>query len=346
MWLRFVSHAWLEPVCKFVACLKHHASLRQLPDQTAYWVCAYANNNHQLENEICNNPRKTSFYRAIKLCAGVLLVLDQNATPFTRTFAWKWENPLLLDVAATENGRAHVITDGLVGAVPPKVFYSDGMYDLRYLEILDLAENQLRSFNSTASPVYVSPFGASAPKVHDEGGPLYRSKTVVVILRERMDSRALFLVTWATLGHVNESSASDSEEATRCEQRPPNKSCHTWTAAERGSCEPLFVQKIADLGWGFVECNGQDIFLHKKELKGLCPREGDEVQFTVGETEKGAMAKHVRILRASEEPRYYGEIKSYNPNRGFGFISCDAFPDRDIFVLWSDLPAGFGHSLD
>ena len=25
-------------------------------------------------------------------------------------------NPLLLDVAATENGRAHVITDGLVGA--------------------------------------------------------------------------------------------------------------------------------------------------------------------------------------------------------------------------------------
>ena len=25
-------------------------------------------------------------------------------------------NPLLLDVAATENGRAHVITDGLAGA--------------------------------------------------------------------------------------------------------------------------------------------------------------------------------------------------------------------------------------
>ena len=87
--LRFVSHAWLEPVCKFVACLKCHASLRQLPDQTAYWVCAYANNQHQLENEICNNPRKTSFYRAIQLCAGVLLVLDENATPFTRTFAWK-----------------------------------------------------------------------------------------------------------------------------------------------------------------------------------------------------------------------------------------------------------------
>lgn len=85
--LRFVSHAWLEPVCNFVACLKRHASLRQLSEQTAYWVCAYANNQHQLEAEICHNPRKTSFYRAIKMCAGVLLVLDNNATPFTRSFA-------------------------------------------------------------------------------------------------------------------------------------------------------------------------------------------------------------------------------------------------------------------
>ena len=86
---RFVSHAWLEPVVKFVACLKRHASLRQLSDQTGYWVCAYANNQHQLQSEICNNPRKSSFYRAIQLCAGVLLVLDQNATPFTRIFVWK-----------------------------------------------------------------------------------------------------------------------------------------------------------------------------------------------------------------------------------------------------------------
>ena len=57
--MRFVSHAWLEPVCKFVACLKCHASLRQLPDQTAYWVCAYANNQNnqkELEKEIGKSP--------------------------------------------------------------------------------------------------------------------------------------------------------------------------------------------------------------------------------------------------------------------------------------------------
>ena len=45
---------------------------------------AYANNQHQLKAEIKENPRKTSFYRAIKLCVGVLLILDSDATPFTR----------------------------------------------------------------------------------------------------------------------------------------------------------------------------------------------------------------------------------------------------------------------
>ena len=46
---------------------------------------AYANNQHDLQAEIQQNPRKTSFYRAIKLCAGVLLILDSDATPFTRS---------------------------------------------------------------------------------------------------------------------------------------------------------------------------------------------------------------------------------------------------------------------
>ena len=46
---------------------------------------AYANNQHQLDAEIKENPRKTSFYRAIKLCVGVLLILDSDATPFTRS---------------------------------------------------------------------------------------------------------------------------------------------------------------------------------------------------------------------------------------------------------------------
>ena len=45
----FVSHAWQEAVVRFVACLRQHAMLRKLTQHTAYWVCAYANNQHRLE---------------------------------------------------------------------------------------------------------------------------------------------------------------------------------------------------------------------------------------------------------------------------------------------------------
>lgn len=33
---------------------------------------------------------------------------------------------------------------------------------------------------------------------------------------------------------------------------------------------------------------------------------------------------------------------SVAPGGGYGFISCEAFPDKDIFVLKSELPGGFG----
>ena len=85
--LWFVSHAWLEPIKLFLACLRRHAHIRELSiKQTLapYWVCAYANNQHALEGAISDNPRKTSFYKAMQLCYGVLLVLDSNATPFSR----------------------------------------------------------------------------------------------------------------------------------------------------------------------------------------------------------------------------------------------------------------------
>ena len=44
----FVSHWWGEPVKDFVKALKNHAKVRGLPDSTAYWVCAYANNQHDI----------------------------------------------------------------------------------------------------------------------------------------------------------------------------------------------------------------------------------------------------------------------------------------------------------
>ena len=40
----FVSHAWLEPIVRFMRCLKQHALVRQLSPQCAYWVCASKKN--------------------------------------------------------------------------------------------------------------------------------------------------------------------------------------------------------------------------------------------------------------------------------------------------------------
>eukprot|EP00933_Yihiella_yeosuensis_P059820 TRINITY_DN6151_c0_g2_i1.p1 TRINITY_DN6151_c0_g2~~TRINITY_DN6151_c0_g2_i1.p1 ORF type:complete len:197 (-),score=66.81 TRINITY_DN6151_c0_g2_i1:235-777(-) len=94
-------------------------------------------------------------------------------------------------------------------------------------------------------------------------------------------------------------------------------------------------------GWGFVECNGQDIFLNKKELNGVCVNKGDQVQFTIQQTEKGSAAAGVTALKAPEEMTYFGEIKRFNPNSGYGFITSVAFTE-DIFVLRSELPGGFG----
>ena len=46
--------------------------------------CAYANRQHDLAKELVMDPSQTSFFRAMKLASGVLLILDDKATPFTR----------------------------------------------------------------------------------------------------------------------------------------------------------------------------------------------------------------------------------------------------------------------
>ena len=45
-----------EPVCKFLACLEQHALVRQLSASTAFWVCAYANNQHHISDDIASKP--------------------------------------------------------------------------------------------------------------------------------------------------------------------------------------------------------------------------------------------------------------------------------------------------
>lgn len=51
-----------------------------------------------------------------------------------------------------------------------------------------------------------------------------------------------------------------------------------------------------DKGFGFIEQeNGEDIFVHINEVKGQTLREGDSVQFEIGQGRKGPCAVDVSV---------------------------------------------------
>jgi len=118
----FISHAWAEPVSEFVQCVARHGQLRDLCETDAWWVCAYANNQHELGKDLSHDPRSSSFFRAMSLCEGLLLILDQQATPFRRIWCCfeqavaltcKREKRMLLDIATCQKDSAILITDGV-----------------------------------------------------------------------------------------------------------------------------------------------------------------------------------------------------------------------------------------
>lgn len=122
----FISHWWGEPVVEFVSCVRGHAGLRASPSHTSFWVCAYANRQHNLMEEMDVDPRKSSFFRALQLASGMLLILDRKtehsgpATPFTRIWCafegylaleYRANRALLLDMATCDGtGNSYFLT--------------------------------------------------------------------------------------------------------------------------------------------------------------------------------------------------------------------------------------------
>ena len=108
----FVSHWWGEPVLKFLACIERHAADHDLPADTPYWVCAYANNQHKLEKDVTTNPVESSFARAIELAEGrVLSVLDDAGMVFTRVWCC-FELVLCRELALPPADSSTTITEG------------------------------------------------------------------------------------------------------------------------------------------------------------------------------------------------------------------------------------------
>lgn len=119
----FVSHWWGEPVAAFISCVQHHATTRKLPPQAAYWVCAYANRQHALDEDLTEDPKQTSFFKAMAIAEfKVLLILDAKtdlsgpATPFTRIWCAFEETMCLdqakapLDVATSHTGGSQSVS--------------------------------------------------------------------------------------------------------------------------------------------------------------------------------------------------------------------------------------------
>ncbi|CAE7691220.1 CACNA1F [Symbiodinium sp. CCMP2592] len=80
----YCSHWWGEPIFEFVSGCRRHAEVRHLVADARYWVCGYANRQHELDQEISVNVVETSFYTALREAKGLLLILDNQATPFSR----------------------------------------------------------------------------------------------------------------------------------------------------------------------------------------------------------------------------------------------------------------------
>ncbi|CAE7178040.1 unnamed protein product [Symbiodinium pilosum] len=105
-------------------------------------------------------------------------------------------------------------------------------------------------------------------------------------------------------------------------------------------------------GWGFIECEethkqfGSDVFLLKSDLGGYGVSKGDKVRFSVAQSEKGARATDVTVLEGGEAKGddsagqlFFGEVRSFNPQKGFGFLSSPATESlfgKDCFFIRSE----------
>eukprot|EP00927_Polykrikos_kofoidii_P079088 TRINITY_DN75877_c0_g1_i1.p1 TRINITY_DN75877_c0_g1~~TRINITY_DN75877_c0_g1_i1.p1 ORF type:complete len:805 (-),score=136.64 TRINITY_DN75877_c0_g1_i1:45-2348(-) len=81
----FVSHWWGTPFLHTQALLGFHANRREVADGSPYWICTFANNQHDL-SELAGELDETPFVRAIlsRNCVGTIALLDQKVTTFER----------------------------------------------------------------------------------------------------------------------------------------------------------------------------------------------------------------------------------------------------------------------
>ncbi|GAA3223595.1 cold-shock protein [Oerskovia jenensis] len=104
----------------------------------------------------------------------------------------------------------------------------------------------------------------------------------------------------------------------------------------------------ADRGFGFIDLGNEaeDLFVHASEILDddgpRVLREGQTVEFEMGEGDRGPQARRVRVTgdRAADAPvGVLGTVNWYEPTKGYGFITPDG-GRGEIFVHSSAIVGG------
>jgi len=112
----FVSHWWGEPVKQFIKCLdRAQIDFRVncnadddskgggFTDDTPVWVCAHANNQWALGDDITDDPKESGFTKAMAVANGrTITVLDKKGKVFTRIWCIFELNLTLVDTNLKE----------------------------------------------------------------------------------------------------------------------------------------------------------------------------------------------------------------------------------------------------
>ncbi|CAK9009459.1 unnamed protein product [Durusdinium trenchii] len=85
----FVSHSWSHPFADSVAALQRELILTKESPQRipacVFWICLFALNQHNLQNELSKDLAQMPFaYGLAKASRGVWMILDQGVEPFRR----------------------------------------------------------------------------------------------------------------------------------------------------------------------------------------------------------------------------------------------------------------------
>lgn len=104
----------------------------------------------------------------------------------------------------------------------------------------------------------------------------------------------------------------------------------------------------ADRGFGFIDLGqeAEDLYVHASEIVGndatKVLREGQVVEFEIGEGDRGPLARRVRVIAdhaADTALGVLGTVSWYEPAKGYGFITPDD-DSAEIFLHSSAIVGG------